>query len=95
MCDPRDLGRLTEIRSRNTKGPTITLFDRTPEGLGFSERLYELHEDLLVAVRELVDGCQCQEGCPACVGPIGPGGWEVKKLTLQLVEALLVQESAN
>ncbi len=90
MCDPRDLGVLTEIRSRQSGGPTITLYDRLPEGLGLAERLYDLHEELLTGARDLVSGCGCREGCPACVGPVGPGFGEVKALTLRLLEALLV-----
>lgn len=89
MCDPRDIGSITEVRSPNTKGPTITIYDRVPEGLGLSERLYDLHHDLLVGSQELIHGCRCKEGCPICVGPVGPGGQEVKQLTLQLIEALL------
>ncbi len=89
MCDPRDVGGLTELRSKETKGPTITLFDRAPEGLGLAERLYELHNRMLEGALELVRHCRCQDGCPACVGPVGPGGREVKALTMQLLEALL------
>ncbi len=89
MCDPRDIGMLTEIRSANTKGPTVTLFDRVPGGLGLAERLYELHEELLQGALELIQACPCQEGCPACVGPVGPGGQEVKQLSISLVETLL------
>ena len=89
MCDPRDLGSLTEIRSKNTKGPTITIYDRVPEGLGLSERLYELHADLLAGGLDMVRVCRCQDGCPACVGPVGSGGSEVKELTGRLLEALL------
>ena len=89
MCDPRDLGSLTEIRSKNTKGPTITIYDRVPEGLGLSERLYELHADLLTGALDMVRICRCQDGCPACVGPVGSGSREVKELTERLLEALL------
>lgn len=89
MCDPRDLGMITEVRASETKAPTITLYDRIPEGLGFSERLYELHDELLAGSLELVRTCRCTEGCPVCVGPVGPGGGEVKTLTIRLLEALL------
>jgi len=88
MCDPRDLGTHVEIRSKITKGPTITLYDRVAEGLGLSERIYELHADMLAGALELVSECGCQDGCPVCVGPVGPGGSEVKMLTVQLAEAL-------
>lgn len=88
MCDPRDVGTVVEVRSKQTRGPAITLYDNLPEGLGLAERLYELHAELLTGARELIASCACQEGCPACVGPAGPGGAEVKALTLQLLEAL-------
>jgi DEAD/DEAH box helicase domain-containing protein len=91
MCDPRDIGSLTEVRSKNTKGPTITLYDRVPEGLGLAERLFDLHRDLLVGAEELIQGCRCEDGCPVCVGPAGPGGREVKQLTVQLIEALIAE----
>ncbi len=89
MCDPRDLGVAVEVRGRQTKSPTITLYDRLPEGLGLAERIYELHAELLQGALDLVHECRCLDGCPACVGPVGPGGGEVKALTVQLVEALL------
>jgi len=89
MCDPRDLGILAEVRSKETRGPTVTLYDVVPEGLGLAERLYELHSELLPGALELVRACPCQDGCPACVGPVGPGGREVKVLTQRLLEALL------
>lgn len=88
MCDPRDLGILSETRSKGTGGPTITLYDRLPEGMGLAERLYELHNDLLAGSLDLIRGCGCRDGCPACVGPVGPGGGEVKMLTARLVEVL-------
>ncbi len=89
MCDPRDLGVAVEVRGRQTKSPTITLYDRLPEGLGLAERIYELHAELLQGALDLVHECRCRDGCPACVGPVGPGGGEVKSLTIQLVDALL------
>jgi len=89
MCDPRDLGHLTAVRDRETKSPTITLFDRVPEGLGLAERLYCLHDELIQGALELVLTCRCEDGCPACVGPVGPGGGEVKALTVQLLRALI------
>ncbi len=88
MCDPRDLGVLAETRGRTTKTPTITLYDRVPEGMGLAERIYELGPELLQGALELVRGCECLDGCPACVGPVGPGGGEVKELTVRLIEAL-------
>jgi DEAD/DEAH box helicase domain-containing protein len=94
MCDPRDLGIITEVRASETKAPTVTLYDRIPEGLGFSERLYDLHHELLTGCLDLIGNCRCSDGCPACVGPIGPGGSEVKTLTIRLLEALIKDRSS-
>ena len=69
MCDPLDLGRVTEIRSPFTKAPTLYLYDVYPGGVGFSEVLYRLHDDLLDRASELVSACSCDQGCPSCVGP--------------------------
>jgi len=88
MCDPRDLGTMAETRARGTRSPTITLYDRIPEGLGMAEHLYEWMPQLLQGALDLVRTCACLEGCPACVGPVGEGGGEVKELTIRLIEAL-------
>ena len=92
MCDARDLGRVTEARSSFNGLPTITLYDRVPAGIGLAERLYELHDTLLAAAREAVEGCPCETGCPSCVGPVTEGDADAKRLTLALLaEALHAQ----
>ncbi|MGQ0602905.1 MAG: Zn-binding domain-containing protein, partial [Anaerolineales bacterium] len=88
MCDPRDLGVQAEPRSKETRAPTITIYDRVPEGLGLAERLYELRGELLRGALELVAQCPCREGCPACVGPVSLEEINVKALTRQLAERL-------
>jgi DEAD/DEAH box helicase domain-containing protein len=94
MCDPRDIGVIAEARSAFTELPTVTIYDRVPAGIGFSQELFELHNQLLIAARDVVANCKCESGCPACVGPISPGeaGREnelnVKTLTLKLLKAL-------
>jgi DEAD/DEAH box helicase domain-containing protein len=89
MCDPRDLGVMSEARAKETKAPTLTLYDRVPEGMGFAEQLYELHGELLRGALDLVSACPCRDGCPACVGPVGVEGLETKELTRRLTERLV------
>lgn len=91
MCDARDLGVVTELRSSHTGQPTITLYDQVPGGVGFAQHLFELAPELLVASREVIERCGCAAGCPACIGPVldeellaNPKG-----LTLALIEAAL------
>jgi DEAD/DEAH box helicase domain-containing protein len=74
--------------------PTVFLFDAYPGGIGFSELLYEEHDRLLAAARQLIGGCPCTHGCPSCVGPtleVGPAGKEAALAILKNIshEALL------
>jgi DEAD/DEAH box helicase domain-containing protein len=88
MCDPRDLGMTYEVKSQHNGMPTVTLYDRVAGGIGFAERLYELHTTLLEATRDLVMACGCLSGCPACVGPSleVEEGLTTRQLTVALVE---------
>ena len=85
MSDPRDLGAVAEIRSPHTGGPTVTLFERVPGGVGQAERLFALGGDLFAAARSLVEACGCAEGCPSCVGPALEVGANGKRHTLDLL----------
>jgi DEAD/DEAH box helicase domain-containing protein len=71
MCDPSDLATVADWDSHNTKLPTITLYELTPGGMGFSEELYQKHTTLLSMCVERIKECSCERGCPACVGPPG------------------------
>jgi DEAD/DEAH box helicase domain-containing protein len=75
MCDARDLGVHTELQSVLAEGrPIVALYDLVPAGIGFSERLFEMHAELMIRARELIEGCICTDGCPSCVGPGGTIG---------------------
>jgi DEAD/DEAH box helicase domain-containing protein len=66
MCDRRDVSG--SVESSNTGRPTAFIYDRFLGGLGFSEKGYELIEELLAMCRRLVAECECESGCPSCVG---------------------------
>lgn len=91
MIDPRDLGRV--VGSRDGSGsqeaiyePTLYLYDHVPGGVGLASRLFEEREQLLRDTRELLERCECQQGCPACVGPVLTPGR--KTLALAMLDAL-------
>lgn len=89
MCDPRDLGVHSDPQSPLAGGqPAVLLYDRVPAGIGFSQRLYELHGDLIQRAVELVTECPCADGCPSCTGPGGEQGQGGKRETLALLQAL-------
>ena len=89
MCDPGDIQVSAESRSPLTQAPTVVVYERVAAGVGFSQRLYELHDTLLAAALELVGDCRCRDGCPACVGPPGEIGPETKAVTRRLLRMLI------
>jgi len=88
MVDARDLGLVSQVRSPHHEAPTIYLYEAMPGGVGLSERLWERHEDLISAARELIDACACDAGCPACTGPRLEPDVDAKALALRLLLVL-------
>jgi len=75
MCDTRDLGVYTDPAWPVVNGqPSIVLYDLVPAGIGFSQRLFEMHNELVSRALEVVNECACEDGCPSCVGPGGENG---------------------
>lgn len=88
MCDPSDIQVTAEAKNPLTQAPTLVIYERVPAGVGFSQRLYTLHDELLLAAQERISQCRCTAGCPACVGPPGEIEPETKRLTRQLLRLL-------
>jgi DEAD/DEAH box helicase domain-containing protein len=89
MCDAGDLGTHVEPVENKTFGqPAIVLYDAVPAGIGFSERLFEIHDELMSRALELVSGCPCTDGCPSCVGPGGENGYGGKQEALEILKHL-------
>jgi DEAD/DEAH box helicase domain-containing protein len=89
MCDPRDLGTLTDPAWKPANGlPSVVLYDLIPAGIGFSQKLFEIHNDLIQRALELVSECECEDGCPSCVGPGGENGVGGKVETLEILKCL-------
>jgi DEAD/DEAH box helicase domain-containing protein len=93
MCDVRDLGIHTDPKSNLGDGkPTIVIYDNVPAGIGFSQQLFEIHSDLVRSARDLIEGCECKDGCPSCVGPGGEIGAGGKTETLGILEQLIANK---
>ncbi|UYN90431.1 MAG: DEAD/DEAH box helicase [Anaerolineales bacterium] len=94
MCDPSDLGVHSDPRSDLAEGgPVVVMYDNVGNALGFSERLFDLHGELMAAALELVENCGCKDGCPSCVGPGGEQGQGSKRETLALLRELVAERS--
>lgn len=89
MCDAGDLGTHVEpVENQNFGQPTVVMYDLVPAGIGFSEKLFEMHEELIVRALELVSQCPCADGCPSCVGPGGENGYGGKQEALEILKEL-------
>jgi len=95
MCDPRDLGIHTNPAWSAVNGqPSIVLYDLVPAGIGFSQKLFEIHDELMQRALELVSECECEDGCPSCVGPGGENGMGGKLETLEILKRLCMQDGS-
>jgi DEAD/DEAH box helicase domain-containing protein len=91
MCDGHDIGISLDTEAEN---PRVFIYDNYPGGIGFSEPLFRMHHDLLEATRRLIAECECENGCPGCVGPIGDTGPLAKFAALRILDLLLANELA-
>jgi DEAD/DEAH box helicase domain-containing protein len=68
MCDPQDVHVVPQLKASHNEKPTIFFYDRYPGGVGLSERIYTGMENILIQARNMVEQCQCETGCPSCIG---------------------------
>ena len=93
MCDGHDIGiaidsgdgAIVEGAARDQK---IFVYDNYPGGIGFSAPLYDMHGELLAKTRQLIADCECENGCPGCVGPAGNTGPLAKAAALRILGLL-------
>jgi DEAD/DEAH box helicase domain-containing protein len=89
MCDGHDIGLSIDSGDQGSAGPqTIFVYDNYPGGIGFSAPLYQVHRELLEGAHRLIAECQCESGCPGCVGPLGHTGPLAKIAALRILELL-------
>ena len=90
MCDPENLGRHSEIDSPLANGkPVVLLFDMVPGGIGLAKKIYQIQERILTAAIEQIQNCRCEDGCPACVGPVSENGVGAKRQSLAILECVV------
>jgi DEAD/DEAH box helicase domain-containing protein len=70
MCDPQDIGTVVDASCLGRD--TLFLYDRYPGGMGYARRCLDRIDELLKTIREVVEQCACEDGCPSCVGAAVP-----------------------
>jgi len=66
MCDSRDISGVVD--SKNFGKGCIVMYDRYPGGLGYCEKGFQQLPIVLKLCHDMVRDCQCEDGCPSCVG---------------------------
>ena len=90
MCDRHDIGISIDVENIFR----IFVYDNYPGGIGFSEPLYRMHQELLDGTKRLIADCECENGCPGCVGPVGNTGPLAKTAALAILDRLLAEALA-
>ncbi|EON72440.1 DEAD/DEAH box helicase [Lysinibacillus sphaericus] len=68
QCDSSDVAVVPQVKATHNEQPTFFVYDKYPGGIGLSEKVYELWEELLVKTQHHVANCPCESGCPSCIG---------------------------
>ncbi len=69
--------------------PNIFIYDNYPNGIGFSEILYEKGVEILENLLNMIEKCPCSNGCPSCVGPPIRNDGKHKQAALYIIKSLL------
>jgi DEAD/DEAH box helicase domain-containing protein len=99
MCDRQDIGISigagdegpavgAGLTLQDLDEPRVFVYDSYPGGIGFSEPLFAMHDEMVAQTRDLIAGCQCAHGCPTCVGPVGETGPEAKQVALLILDRI-------
>src|SRR5919107_856295 len=75
MCDRADIGGLSTPVHRQSRLPTVFVYDGYPGGVGISRRGYDAFESLARDTLGVITRCPCEKGCPACIQSPKCGNW--------------------
>jgi len=96
MCDRADIGGLSTPVHRQSRLPTVFVYDGYPGGVGISRRGYDAFESLARDTLGVITRCPCDKGCPACIQSPKCGNWNEplsKDGAVSLLRYLLGQTS--
>jgi DEAD/DEAH box helicase domain-containing protein len=67
MFDRWDIGGLCTPLHPDTGEPTIFIYDGSEGGIGISETLCAKMRSLWEKTLQLIENCECKDGCPSCI----------------------------
>lgn len=91
MSDPQDIHVIPQVKADHNEKPTIFFYDRYPGGVGLSKKIYEGITEVLEESKKMLNRCQCEHGCPSCIGADAVGD-SAKVDAVMVIEAFLGSE---
>ena len=67
ICDRWDVGGVSTALQADTGLPTVVIHDGYPGGTGIAELGFSAADRHLPSTLELLEACECADGCPSCV----------------------------
>jgi DEAD/DEAH box helicase domain-containing protein len=67
LCDKGDIGGMSYTAYPGWSGPVIFAYDGCEGGIGLTRRALEVPVEWVRASAEIIQRCDCEEGCPSCV----------------------------
>ncbi|EKN69560.1 ATP-dependent RNA helicase yprA [Neobacillus bataviensis LMG 21833] len=88
MADPQDIHVIPQVKADHNEKPSVFFYDRYPGGIGLSEKIYGGMPEVFAETRKMINSCQCESGCPSCIGADTVG--EMAKMdVLKIIDAFL------
>ena len=108
MCDRHDIGISIDAGDAGQQSgrhpseipsgisPRLFIYDNYPGGIGFSEPLFRMHDELLDRHTPIDCRVRMREAdVPSCVGPVGHTGPLAKAAALRILDLLLAEASTD
>jgi DEAD/DEAH box helicase domain-containing protein len=67
ICDRGDIGGISIPMHPQVRSGCVFIYDGHAGGVGIAARGFEQLPELLSRVLDLVESCDCEEGCPSCI----------------------------
>ena len=95
MCDTNDVHVTWNTHDTYLKSPAIFIADNIPGGAGIAEGAFEIAGKLLEAAYGSISRCECDKGCPACVGISAENGENRKEIACNLLNIMLGENNKS
>lgn len=67
LCDKGDIGGYSYAIYPEFKLPAIFIYDGYEGGIGLTKRVLDVPAEWIESAIEIIQNCDCEEGCPSCV----------------------------